>query len=118
MTAESETPRGELRADISRTIVQLMHDHTGRGPMRARTHMDEDLVTVLLRDTMTATERRLIDAGESAIVLELRHKFQLTMEEDCVTAIERITGRSVEAFMSANHIDPDMAVELFVLKPR
>lgn len=117
MAAEHETPRGELRADISRTIVKLMHDHTGRGPMRARTYMEDDLVTVVLRDTMTAPEQGLIDAGERQIVLDLRHKFQLTMREDCVAAVERLTGRSVNAFMSTNHIDPDVAIELFVLEP-
>jgi hypothetical protein len=30
--------------------------------------------------------------------------------------VEQITGRKVVAFMSANHIDPDMAAEVFVLE--
>ena len=32
--------------------------------------------------------------------------------------VESISGRSVSAFMSNNHIDPDLAVETFVLEPR
>jgi uncharacterized protein YbcI len=118
MAAEHDTPRGELRADIAKTVVQLMHDHTGRGPMRARTYMEDDLVTVILRDAMTASEQRLVASGEGPFVLELRHKFQMTMREDCVTAIEKITGRTVQAFLSANNIDPDIAAEVFVLEPQ
>ena len=51
-------------------------------------------------------------------MLDLRHKFQLNMEKECVTAIEQITGRTVKAFMSTNHIDPDVAAELFLLEPQ
>jgi uncharacterized protein YbcI len=39
------------------------------------------------------------------------------MRSDCVAAIEDLTGRTVIAFMSANHIDPDLAAEVFVLEP-
>jgi hypothetical protein len=31
--------------------------------------------------------------------------------------IERLTGRRVIAFISANHIDPDLTVETFILAP-
>ena len=37
------------------------------------------------------------------------------MEARFVEAIERLTQRTVKAFMSANHQDPDVTVELFVL---
>jgi hypothetical protein len=39
------------------------------------------------------------------------------MRLDFVAAIEDLTGRTVIAFMSANHIDPDLAAEVFVLEP-
>jgi uncharacterized protein YbcI len=32
--------------------------------------------------------------------------------------LEALTGRSVTAFLSDNHIDPDVAVECFQLAPR
>ena len=31
--------------------------------------------------------------------------------------IEKLTGRTVVGFMSDNHIDPDIAVEVFILEP-
>ena len=116
--AESATPRGELRAEISNAIVQVMHEHTGRGPMKARAYIEEDLVTVILGDTLTGPEQRLVNAGEREIVLEVRHKIQMNMRQDCVGAVERLTGRTVSAFMSSNHVAPDVAAEVFVLAPR
>jgi hypothetical protein len=39
------------------------------------------------------------------------------MREDFTTEIEALTGRRVTAFLSDNHIDPDVAIECFQLAP-
>jgi hypothetical protein len=39
------------------------------------------------------------------------------MRNDLVEIVERELDRKVIAFMSQNHIDPDLAVEVFVLQP-
>jgi len=39
------------------------------------------------------------------------------MTEECSEAVEEITGRKVIAFMSANHVEPDLAAEIFILEP-
>ena len=39
------------------------------------------------------------------------------MRESCSRRIEELTGRKVIGFMSDNYIDPDMAVEVFILEP-
>ncbi len=41
----------------------------------------------------------------------------MAMRPQFVKAVEEITGRTVIAFMSQVHLDPDMAAEIFVLKP-
>jgi uncharacterized protein YbcI len=51
-------------------------------------------------------------------VLDLRRRWQRVMQADITRDIERLTGRKVIGFMSDNHIDPDLAVEVFVLEPR
>jgi uncharacterized protein YbcI len=51
------------------------------------------------------------------IVLTMRKGFQGTMRHDLIDGTEQILGRRVVAFMSDNHIDPDIAVEVFVLAP-
>jgi uncharacterized protein YbcI len=102
---------------ISTSAVQLLHEYTGRGPTKAKTLINDDVVTVLLEDTLTQGERRLVDTGHSDRVLELRHDYQRIMRDDLVGIVERQLHRKVIAFMSQNHIDPDLAVEVFVLEP-
>jgi uncharacterized protein YbcI len=108
---------GELGAAISNKVVHLLADFTGRGPTRARTSIRDDLVVVVLRDTLTTGERALVRNGRAEKVIELRGEFQNAMRGELVDAVEGLTGRNVTAFMSANHIDPDLAAEIFVLGP-
>jgi uncharacterized protein YbcI len=37
------------------------------------------------------------------------------MGEELTRSVEELTGNNVIAFMSDNHLDPDMAVEVFIL---
>ena len=105
---------GRLAADISTAVVHVFSDHTGRGPTRARTTVDGGTVVVILQDCMTKAERSLVEAGKDADVLHLRRTFQETMRVDLIAAVERVTGSSVQVFMSANHIAPDTAAEIFL----
>jgi uncharacterized protein YbcI len=93
-----------------------MAEYTGRGPTKARTSIRDDVIMVVLEDTLTKGERALVRNGRSEKVIDLRGEFQAAMSTDAVEAIEGLTGRSVAAFMSANHIDPDLAAEIFVLE--
>jgi uncharacterized protein YbcI len=103
-------------AQISTAVVHLIHEYTGRGPTKARTTINDGLVTVLLGDSMLKAERRLAAEGHSDVVLEMRRRFQHTMRDELSAVVTRLTGRRVIAFMSANHLDPDLAVEIFVLE--
>ena len=113
----AELEAGPLAAAISNAMVALLHEYTGRGPTRARTTLDDDLIVCVLGDTLTNSERRLVSGDEERLVLEQRSTFQRLMRDEAVDAIEGLTGRKVAAFMSNNHIDPDLAVETFVLEP-
>ena len=104
-------------AMVSTAVVQLMQKYTGRGPTKAKTVINHDLVTVLLANTLTTGERTLVEAGHSERVLEVRHDYQVAMREDLIAIVERQLDREVIAFMSQNHIEPDLAIEVFVLEP-
>ena len=108
---------GELTAAIANSVVHVLGEYTGRGPTRARAHVNRDTVTVVLHDTLTKGERRLVAGGHDAIVLHTRSVFQEMMRPELAASVEDLTGRTVAAFTSANHIDPDIAVETFVLEP-
>ena len=108
---------GPLAAAISTTVVRALARATGRGPTKARTTLGENGVFVVLEDTLTRGEQTLNDAGYAQDVLDLRRRWQSVMEKDLSREIEVLTGRTVVGFMSDNHIDPDLAVEVFVLAP-
>ena len=107
---------GELALAISTAVVRELANTTGRGPMRAKTTLGDNAVFVVLQDTLTRGERNLVDAGESDAVLGLRRLWQKVMRESCSRRVAELTGRTVVGFMSDNHIDPDIAVEVFILE--
>jgi uncharacterized protein YbcI len=108
---------GPRTAAISNHVMQITSEYTGRGPTRARTHMNGNLVCVVLEDTLTKGERRLARDGRLDQVLAMRKAFQGAMRDELVRGIEEITGRRVVAFFSDNHADPDCAIEAFLLAP-
>ena len=108
---------GQVRAAISTAIVRLLREDTGRGATKARTVYQEDVVLVLLEEVLTRAEAHLVERGQAASVLDLRATIQSSMRDEMVEVSERLTGRTVRAFMSTNHIDPDLAAEIFVLEP-
>jgi uncharacterized protein YbcI len=112
------TTTGPHGLAISNLIVRLLSEYTGRGPTKARTHFNDNLITVVVQDLLTKGERSLIRDGKADLVLETRRAYQLTMRDDFTAGIEEITGRVVIAFLSANHIDPDIAIESFMLAPQ
>ena len=114
-TDTDRPPDGERAAAISNLVVKLVNEYTGRGPTKARTYIAEDLVTVVLQDSLTKGERSLVRDGRADLVLRVRLAFQGTMREDLIAGVEGLTGRKVRAFLSANHMEPDVAIESFLL---
>jgi uncharacterized protein YbcI len=113
----SEERGGATAVKISNLVVQLFRTHTGRGPTKSRTSIESNLITVVLRDTLTNGERNLVAEGQAELVVRLRRAYQEIMHDDLIAGVEELTQRKVSALLSDNHIDPDVAVEVFVLEP-
>ena len=79
--------------------------------------MDTNYIICFLEDIYTPVERTLIDAGRFEAVRETRSAFQDTMRERFSASVEELSGRKVIGFLSQVHIDPDVAVETFILEP-
>ena len=111
MTTEIELkgrPAVALPAAISTAIVRLMRDYTGRGPMKARTTIRDNVVLVMLEQTLTKGEQVLVEKGRTENVLALRREYQEAMREESSQKIAELTGRVVIAMISANHVAPDL----------
>jgi uncharacterized protein YbcI len=106
-----------MLARISTGLVQLHSRYYGKGPTKAKTHMVDDTVVCILRGGFTTVERTLLETGEVESVYQMRRSFQQAMEDDFRRIVEDATGRRVIAYMSSIHVDPDLAVEIFVLEP-
>ena len=109
---------GELNAALARAMVRFYHDEMGRGPAQARAFYRDDVVVVLLEDTLTKPEQALKSRGREDAVLDLREMLQRAMRDEIVAIVEGLTGRTVRAFLSSNHLDPDLLVQCFVLDRR
>lgn len=105
----------ELTEAISAEMVELYgrfyeHDRT-----TATTYINDNVVVCILEDILSDGESVQIAAGDSGDVLDGRVAFQVGAEDEFTVAVERLTGRTVTAFMSANQTSTGIASELFFL---
>jgi uncharacterized protein YbcI len=112
---QEQSEKTGVAEQISRGIVRLHSQYYGRGPTKAKTHMDGNLVAVVLEETFTKAERTLVDRGEKDAVQQIRRRFQQQMAEEFTAIVEQATGRTVKAFLSETNLEEDVAVEIFLL---
>jgi uncharacterized protein YbcI len=107
---------GSVLAQISNEMVRLYKEQFGRGPTHARAvWCGSDVVTVLLEDTLTPAERNLVLMGEHERLRDMRMFFQYASVREFCAPVERLTGRTVRAFLSGIDTAADgLSVETFV----
>ncbi len=110
-----QTSLGEMRATITREIVRLQSEYYGQGPTRAKTYIDEDLVVVVLEETLTRAEKTLVQHGDNEPIAEIRRRFQQRMADSFTSVVEQATGRKVRTFLSESNVEDDVSVEIFLL---
>jgi uncharacterized protein YbcI len=101
--------------EISNTAVALHREHFGRGPGAAKSHVSDNLVVCVLSDVFTPVERTLIEAGQEARVRETRAAHRAATDGIYKARMEAVVGHRVEAHLTSINVDPDVAVEVFVL---
>jgi len=115
--APSES-RGQLRKDISNAMVGLKKQLYGKGPTKAKTYINDNIVFCVLEGGLTRNEETLIGAGKEALVRSYRLAFQETMGPTVMGAVAEITGRRVLTYHSQIVFDPARTFEIFVLEPQ
>jgi uncharacterized protein YbcI len=121
MVSSVHTPRpqnhGDVLTAISDGLVALLKEFYGRGPTRAKSYFEDDLVVCVLRGGFTRVEQTLLEGGRGWAVIQQRMAFQDLMRERFETVIEGATGRRVIGYMSGNQQEPDIMCEVFILAP-
>ena len=118
---KAESPQlfgGRLLAEITDRLVGLVREHYGRGPIKAKTYVLDNLIVCVLGEGFIALERTMMQGGEPERVLEMRRGFQRSMETRYSEMVEQLTGRKVLAFLSQAHVDPDLTIEMFLMDGR
>ena len=107
---------GKLLAAISTSIVAILREHYGRGPMRAKTYALDDIIVVVMRGSgFTPLEQTIMNSGEPGRVVAMREEFQRVMEDRYKETIKELTGRNVVALLSQAHVEPDITIEVFFI---
>jgi uncharacterized protein YbcI len=113
---EAQLGGGQLLAAISTSVVAILREHYGRGPMKAKTYALDDIIVVVMRGSgFTPLEQTIMDSGNPDRVVDMRHEFQHMMTAHFTETIERLTDRKVLAFLSQAHVDPDITIEIFFI---
>jgi uncharacterized protein YbcI len=115
------TPPGPLEGDallaaVTDAMVALHERYYHRPPGSAKTQMmGEDLLACVLGGVYTDVEKTLIELQRAPMVTDNRNAFQTAMRERFITAVEELSGRRVQHFISSHNVGPDLEVELFFL---
>jgi uncharacterized protein YbcI len=119
LPGEEEVQRGQsLLARISTEIVQIFKEYYGKGPTSAKSYMFDDMLFVVMRGGLNASEKFLLEKDEVDVVRQYRQTFENRMNEILSEKIEALTSRKVIAFNSQILFDPDMSIEIFVFDDR
>ena len=116
MASRDRLTGGELNGALTDELVGVQTGDLGHGPQTAFTFYRGNVVVTLMHDVLTKAERILAQTGRHGEVTEAHGLFRQEMEADFRAVVERLTGQKVIAFLGANHIDPDMAVAIFILE--
>jgi uncharacterized protein YbcI len=107
--------RGQMRKDISNAMVGLKKQLYGKGPVKAKTFINDNIVFCVLEGGLTKNEETLLAAGEEHLVRQYRLRFQEVVANTAHEAVERITGCTVLTYHSQIVFGPNRMFEIFVL---
>jgi uncharacterized protein YbcI len=118
MTSAAPLAGDALLGAVTDAMIALHQRYHHRSPVTAKTLMlGDDLLACVMGGVYTDVEKTLIELQHSTTVQETRSEFQAAMQHKFVDEVERLTRRSVLAFISNSHIGPDLEIELFMLGP-
>ena len=102
---------------ISESMIELVKQGLGRGPLRIQTDIHQQAAMGLLYGTMTDVEKTLASNGGRELVDEIREGLHSILREQAIHQIEDLTGRKVAGYLADHDPGPDCGTFVFVLEP-
>lgn len=107
----------ELLVAVTDALVEFHRSYHGRAPVTGKALLlGEEMLACVLGDVYSDVEKTMIDLQGATILQENRSPFQEEMQDRFIATVEHLSGRDVMAFISNSHADPDVEIELFMLK--
>lgn len=119
MSARQDVLTGdELLVAVAGAMVEFHQRYHNRAPVMSKALLlGEELLACVLGDVYSDVVKTMIDLQGATVLQETRSPFQEEMQHRFIAEVERLSGRGVQAFISNSHVDPELEIELFVLKP-
>ena len=115
---QDRSANGAAAQEISRGMISLYKQRLGRGPTKAWTTIQGELLVTVLEGSLTAAERTLAAKEQAELVRDVRRTLQAVMCEDITKLVEVTLQRQVICFLSDHSPDPDYAIEVVLLAPQ
>ena len=115
-TLHAEPPArggGQVRNDLSTTLVQLYRELFGRGPVTTTTHAFDGGYMTFLRDVLAPHEHALVLRGHTDLVCQARVAIREAERERLIGEVQRVTGRPVLHDSFQFQPERNLAIELF-----
>ena len=118
MSAPPPLTGDDLLVAVTDAMVALHERYHHRAPVTAKTLLlEDDLLACVLGGVYSDVEKTMIELQRAPVVKDTRSRFQMAMQDRFIEEVQRLSGRSVVAFVSSSHVGPDLEIELFFLAP-
>jgi hypothetical protein len=119
MSAPQDVLTGEeLLVAVTDALVEFHQRYHGRAAVIGKALLlGEELLACVLGDVYSDVAKTVMDLQAATIMQETRSPFQEEMQDRFIASVERLSGRGVQAFISNSRVDPDIEIELFMLRP-
>jgi uncharacterized protein YbcI len=117
MTDVQSPVRGEVLVAISNRIVAVYKELYGKGPVKVRTWLLDDVIVCVLRGGLTRCEQTLVEIGRGDRVALQRATFHEVASPIFSEAVEEVTGRNVVTMLDASEEAKDVSALVFLLEP-
>jgi uncharacterized protein YbcI len=114
---ETQITAPEACRGIARAAVSIWKESIGRGAETAQAFAGDYGISLIFRGNLTQLEKTAVERGQEATIALIRREVFEANREKLIEAVERESGRTVEAALYASAPERDMSAFTFVLAP-
>jgi uncharacterized protein YbcI len=107
----------ELLIAVSDAMIAFHQSYHERRPVTGKAALlSEEVLACVLGGVSSEVEKTMIELQDATVLQEKRSPFQDEMQDEFIATVERLSGRPVQVFISNHHTEPEIEIEMFVLK--